>query len=239
MTFEAHRAVIDELLATWDSDKDFEVRIKHAPRGRAAVAFTANAYRYANVVRMLWDQEIYAETVPLARTCFESAVLAAWVQQSDATVVDALLHETFRNGYNLMKQLKEANVPVPAEVEARVTALRSAIAKPAPDISVQKMEDMCRSFRGGSQLYLIFRVLSGETHALDALRRYLVEDDGELVPIKNAGDQPGGAVQTSYLVASSLVWAGRASDELEMHHPHKKVLRKAARSLRCYPILHR
>lgn len=239
MTFEANRAVIDELLAMWDSDGDFEVRIKHAPRGRAAFAFTANAYRYAKVIRRLWDEEIYAETVPLARTCFESAVLAAWVQQSDATVVDALLHETFRNGYNLMNQLKQAGVPVPAEIEARATALRSAIAKPAPDISVQKMEEMCQSFRAGSQLYSIFRILSGETHALDALRRYLVEENGELIPIKTAGDKPNGAEQTSYLVASSLVWAGRAADELELHHPHKKVLRRAARSLRCYPILHR
>ncbi|GAA3227798.1 DUF5677 domain-containing protein [Dactylosporangium siamense] len=155
----------------WDSDQGFEVRIKQAPTGRAAVAFAANAYRYARVACTLWDQGIYAETVPLARTCFESAVLAAWVQQSDTAVVNALLHETFRNDYNLMQQLKKAAVPIPTEIEARVTELRKSVVKPAPDISVQKMEDMCQSFHGNSQLYLIFRVLSGGSHALDALRR--------------------------------------------------------------------
>jgi hypothetical protein len=234
--YELYRDSIDEIRHVWDQHATFSVDVAQAPRVRATIALAANAFGHSRAATTLWDQEIFAESGPSLRACFESAVYAAWVQQSDLSAGKALTHVTGEHGVKLLDQMKAAAVDVPAGLESATKILLNDPPVGQVAEKVRNFKAMCYNFNGGEKLYLMYKSYSGESHALDALRRYLVVDNGELFPIKVAVDSTNKEAAAAF-GASCLLWAASASDEVDSTHPNRGELTRIGAQIGCSPLL--
>lgn len=236
MTFDDILVVVRELCAMWGRIDQREVKRSDAPRARAAMAFAANAIDHATGAITLWNKNIYHASIPLVRICFESALFAAWAEQESNQVVDVLIAENARQGKNLAAQLQKAGMPLSPELQ---TGIETLAASPTVDVpgSARKIEELCKYFNNSDILYLAYRILSGESHAPSALRRFLNEGDEDngiaMGPDLNSTAQE----LMAHLVASSLLWAVRACDELDVGRPFSRDLDRLATVLHVEPQL--
>lgn len=245
LPIETYRGVISDLLAAWDSLERHETRTAKVPTASIVFALTAQAHSMAKAAVYLWDGGYLVESMPVVRTCFESAIYAVWVQQHGQAGVEAYLHERARVSEALVEQCDKAGVPVPDEIREAVSTAPQRDLRPKPErrekqlkAQARKIDQACGSLRGGTGIYLLYRQLSDETHASIGLIRHFVRSPGdEIRAIKQPDSGVGAQLLAASLAAVSLVWAGRALSELGMHKPNKPILRAAARKLGVPPVL--
>ena len=237
LSIEIYREVIGDLRRLWDDFKGAETRARDAPKARFVFAFTANSYNAARAAVALWDLGYWHDSLPNVRACFESAMFAAWIQQTGDASIVATDHEQTRQAENLMRAVENAGIEVPAELRSAIVGQMRP--KPPSAHEARSFEVLCDRLVGGKDLYLFYRQLSGESHASGALGRYLVPaQGGGLIQVKNPDEASAGRkAMIGCVVAYSLTWAGRALSEVLIDRPHKQPLRKVAHRLGIPPIL--
>ena len=238
LAIEVYREVVDELLAAWDRFDGFDTRTKDLPTARVTFALVANAYRAGRAATTLWESGLWAESMPNVRACFESAVSAAWTQQTGKAGVDATMYERSRQAVNLMATAESAEVGVPQELRDQINDGARRTPAPTKAAQARAFPAMCKDLQGGDSLYLMYRHTSDAAHAPSALVRHLVAGPGDsLVPVKQPAASEGTQAVAGLTVAYALIWAGRAFVEVGLHKPGKQLFRKAAIRLGIPPIL--
>lgn len=238
LPIEVYRETVDELLAAWDRFDGFDTRATDLPTARVTFALVANAYRAGRAAKMLWESDLWAESMPNVRACFESAVSAAWTQQTGKAGVDATLYERSRQAVNLMATAESAGIGVPQDLREQIHDAARRAQAPAKAAQARTFPAMCKDLQEGDGLYLMYRHSSDAAHAPSALVRHLVAGPrDELVAVKQPAAPEGTQSVAALTVAYALVWAGRAFVEVGLHKPGKQPLRKAAMRLGITPIL--
>jgi hypothetical protein len=235
-SFEGYRQIIDRLTKIVYDDKSLTVsRASDVPRARATVACMANAFKYAISARKLWDDGTYAHSAPLVRGCYESTIIACWVQQADESVTNALLDAlVYQRNVQKLKQLrriKATGFPILPEGEAKLQAATAV--KPDKKLlaPASNMEALCALFDKGDELYSIFKILSGMSHWDEGLERHLEVEDGEVYAVMHPADDEDKLV-LSYSVALSLSLAARAANDAT-NGPWTDELRQLAAEIPC------
>ncbi|WP_430789063.1 DUF5677 domain-containing protein [Actinoplanes sp. G11-F43] len=235
---EVYRETVDELLSAWDRFEGFDTRTKDLPIARVVFALTANAHSSARAAVTLWDADLWVESMPIVRSCFESAVMAAWTQQTGKSGVEATLFERTRQSVNMMRTADQALVAVPQDLRDHITARHDSAPRPSRAAQARNFERMCADLEAGNSLYLMYRHASDVAHASSALTRHLVPGQRDsLIQVKEPAPSSGTQAVAGLTVAYALVWAGRAFMEVGLSKPGKQALRKIAMRLGISPIL--
>ncbi|WP_369077316.1 DUF5677 domain-containing protein [Paractinoplanes hotanensis] len=192
LPIEVYREVIDELMAAWDRFDGFDTRTKDLPTARVTFALVANAYRAGRAASTLWESDLWAESMPNVRACFESAVSAAWTQQTGKSGVDATMYERSRQAVNLMTTAELAEVGVPEELRDQINDEAKRTPAPARAAQARAFPAMCKDLQAGNSLYLMYRHTSDAAHAPSAVIRHLVAGPGDrLVQVKQPAASEG------------------------------------------------
>jgi hypothetical protein len=130
-----------------------------------------------------------------------------------------------------MNTVEAAGIRIPPDLREAITGRRDSVA-PTRASEARNFQRMCSQLEGGSDLYLFYRQLSGESHALSALSRFLVPTKGGgLAQVRNPTAVDGTKFQLACITAYSLTWGLRAYVEVLLHKPNKQAIRNAAQRL--------
>jgi hypothetical protein len=201
--------LIHNLLDAWEKPYDYETA--KLATTQFVFALAANAYRAGRAALLLWEHNWWTESVPLVRACLESAIYAAWTQQTGSKAVEAAANERARQNRALLRSAIDVHIAIPQEVRDDIErqANRSG-RKLGRAEQAKSMEKMCQAMSGGKGLYLMYRHLSGAAHASGSLIRHLGSGpDGEVEPMITPLPSELLRSVSSSAVAYSLVWAGR------------------------------
>lgn len=229
--------VIRNLLDAWEKPYGYETGKPAATQFVFALA--ANAYRMGRAAVLLWDQSMWSESLPLVRPCLESAIYAAWTQQTGSKGVAAAAYERARQSRALLRSATDAQLAIPQELRDDIERQANrAGRRSGRDEQAKSMEKMCQAMSGGKSLYLMYRHLSGGAHASGSLVRHLGSGpnggvEPSITPLPSRMLRPVSASAVAY----SLVWAGRAFCETTRYKVGKPALRVAARELGIAPVL--
>ena len=206
---------------------------KDVSRVSAVIGLARHAHDTAGAAALLLEDGHTNSAVPLVRLTYEDALTAVWLVQShDHHGITAFMHEYARG-----RRALRADASLAASAVFREGADQVTDADPSPYEdkldSFQQFRQLCLDLNpGGVDAYLLYRVLSGYSHAsVNVADLYLEEAEGG-VPGKR--DEPKEALSPAllyYLLACSLVWVGRAFTYLSHDRAHRSLLRRSARRL--------
>lgn len=231
---EALLLEVRALIAAFRQHTSRDVRPRDENRARVVVSYVTQAYWSAETYLSLVDGDHIEDTLTIARRVMEHALTAAWLG-SNARAMEALEVESNRVERNLAESARSAAQQLPDfDVSGLVERLERAESRSRTPESEQlrRLEQICTNYFDAPILYYFYRALSGFAHpsprATDPLfgrgRRWVKERElwREL---------------SALVVASSLLWASRAEDELTHGKPQKKRLKAVARRIGCTPVL--
>lgn len=164
-------------------------------RGMSIYANVDHAVRLSRAVLALADRGLYLELVPLVRMTLECAVTAAWYAVTPHSG-DSALQEATRQKRALVKAVSlasadsydEALVQLDAELD-ELDAFKSQEAR--------QFEQRCLSLEGGAWLYVIYRGLSGFSHAgALLLDHYLQPSPGTTLGFEYVSESDTGRAQS-------------------------------------------
>lgn len=165
-TIEESRDRIDRLLADgWMKGEPtvFPLLDGTPLRGMSIYANVDHATRLTKAVLALADRELYLELVPLIRMTLECAVTAAWYSVTPHSG-DAALQEGTRQRRALINAVELATQDSFEDSLRRLDADLSEL-DAFKSSEARQFEQRCRSLQGGDWLYVIYRELSGFSHA--------------------------------------------------------------------------
>lgn len=239
-----HRAWCAKILNDWDDYQSgaetFKMRRRNRQTSEAQFALVyglvCQAHESARGYLSLLDTVPSMAATPMVRACFEQSLTAHWIAQVD-DAYQAVGQEYVRQRRNLAKGLRESAVGafkvtagnVEAAVQVDLRQLETLSTSPA-----RYFDKMCADLvPGGKEAYSYYRVMSMESHA-----SVLVADqwlhaphgrDGRLQ--LNPKPQPRSEEPWLYLLAASLIWAGRALDFFDETRSRRDYLRSMAREV--------
>lgn len=246
---EDPRIVFDELLNGWAGHSSVESF--YQPAARRGKKFEANdiaritvviglvnhVYDTARAIALLVDSEQTNAAVPLVRSVYESALTAVWVVQSrDHDGITAFIHEYTRGRKALQDDALKSATRAFRETAGNIPNADPSLYEGSAD-SARQFRQICLDLNpGGVDAYILYRVLSGYSHAtMNVVDLYFDErDDGTVVKLLEASEalEPAPLIM---LTACSLAWAGRAFSYLSNDAAHRSVVRKAALKLGINP----
>lgn len=195
-----------------------------------AHGLAAHVHYLAEPALNLLDKGLVLAALPLVRGCFEAAITAQWVVQTDDGV-QAFINEDVRQRRNHVKVLERAVSQVFRDAAPAIKG--QLINDLDTQATARAFENLCNDLGlVGADGYATFRVLSQFSHAsVVVVDCYLEPNDSALgLALRVDPNEPNAACWTSILVAS-LVWAGRAVDYMDKEHVRRSELRDAARQL--------
>ncbi|MCL3838016.1 DUF5677 domain-containing protein [Aeromicrobium duanguangcaii] len=175
----AHEVTVGLLESWFNLQPPFAVGTKKRPVDPMEIALvlplSAHTHRLIAAAVQLVDDEKAFETMPLVRSAFETAVQAMWISQT-SDGASALSNEYSRTRLALKQSIEKSSLATFGGIQlAEFERMDTASAEQA-----KKFWLMCDDFKGGSDLYLTYRILSGYCHAgIDIADRYLQEDESE------------------------------------------------------------
>ncbi|MFJ7289770.1 DUF5677 domain-containing protein [Curtobacterium sp. NPDC098951] len=233
-----YRAIIRRLLAIWDTetnrttvelrtDIDFQVTV--LVRG-----LTAHAADCARGVLTLYDASQPVAAVPVIRSLMEDAVTAGWV----LVVPDgwkAVVSEGSRTRAAVLRDAMAANASwADAASEARRQEYAEQVkALGAAPPSYKVFEQRLRALEGTDDMYMVYRYLSGLSHASsETVDLYTAPDPGSPLQVRYRR-QASHSMAANLLVsaASSLLHALIAWDMTQVGRPHQAELDAIASEL--------
>ncbi len=228
-------AVARGLLAGWDSRADVPLvgtRKRRFNQQQLALAhgLCAHAHYLADPALDLLDSGRVLAALPLVRACFESAITAQWVTQT-TDGAPAFVNEDVRQRRAQVQTLEKAVSEVFREAAPEIAA--NLIDPLHTNATARGFHNLCNDLvPGGADAYSIYRVLSQYSHAsVLVIDDYLqATDTGPGLALHTHPVEPNAATWTNVL-ASALVWAGRAIDYLDKDHVRRSELRAAAAAL--------
>lgn len=246
----SYRAWSQQLLEHWDAHQSSQDKffIKRGNRTAYEQQFTlvyglvCQAHESARGYLAALDVVPAMAATPMLRACYEQSITAHWVAQVD----DAYLgvgKEYVRLRSNLAAGLRESAVQYfrdnahVVEVASRVDLeeLETHSALPA-----RRFDLLCEDLApGGKEAYLYYRVMSMESHASPMVVDQWVDvaDGPEQKLLLNPVPRDRPEESWLYLLAASLIWAGRALDFFDGHRTRRNYLRSMAREVGVVPQL--
>lgn len=231
-------AIIHELLAGWDeltAAPDLTLkprRRKTRPQAAAVLALTAHVHESVRALLPHLPQSVTAVNAPIARSALESTLTVMWIDRKPDAAA-AFTNENARQRRAVATRFREAGDDA--------QAARVAHAGDPEWPTTQTSTSEARNFQqltkalGADDLYLVYRILCGLTHASPALAdEYLGPSDGP-VPF-HFSPRPrtiGRAMSESltWLLAACLLWSARRVDYLDGANSRRNVLRAYGREL--------
>lgn len=225
------RRTIEHLCDLWDKALEDELEFRGELDAARAVAIHTHAHHAAKLGRAILTLDETgsgAELVPLVRFLLECGVTAAWL-----LVTDGSGQTLIRDG---AEQRRKALAKLSALGENVSPGYEQALNTLADLESASKsyqVEQRCNTLRGGEQLYVLFRVLSAESHAgLGIADLYSISQADS--PIGIAFHQkPAFTTRVSALgITACMLLVSINADELARSRPHRTTqIRKAAKRL--------
>lgn len=172
---------------------------------------TSHTHELAKAYLRLADTHPEA-AIPLVRAMFECAVDAQWVYHQSQGA-EAMAEEHGRQQGALAKQMLKIGGDWSGR-GATLQALNEALPRFTPAASARSFESICNFFDCGPELYLIYRLLCGHTHAgVRVADPYLhLDPDGTLSLLRFA-QRDGSDSTWSWVAGKSLIWAGAALND--------------------------
>lgn len=143
-------------------------------RGMSIYAHVDHAVRLSRAVSAMSGLQMYVELVPLIRLTLECAVTAAWYSVT-AHAGDSALLEASRLRRALLQAISDATQsPVDKELESINRDIAELDEFKSREAS--KFESRCLALAGGRWLYVIYRELSGFSHAGALLLDHYIQE---------------------------------------------------------------
>jgi hypothetical protein len=204
---------------------------KHPMQAAVTHGLCAHVHYLAPSALDLLDSGRVLAALPLVRAGFEAAIDAQWVAQTKDGWA-AFLNEDLRQRQNLVKSLEQAASHVFREAAPSV-ARYSHLEKLETTASVRHFQHVCDDLvPAGGDAYITYRSMSHLTHASGlVVDLYLESDDGPAGLARRMTPKEPSALSWTFIVAASLVWAGRAVDFLDKKRLRRSELRSAARAI--------
>lgn len=224
---------IDRLLEHWQVRETAQEALRGRPGVTEAYALTiwglaAHAHAQVRIVSELGVTGIVL--APLVRTPFECALTAQWIIKRGPKALPAFLNEGARQRLNLGKSMHDAGW---AGMTPEIIDDLAAERLPLEDLDAQarQFHAIVQDFRIGQVLYVIYRVLSGFSHASTTLvDTYVREDVGAPAGISLRREaEPHGVGSWEYVLVWILVWSGRALDWVTHGSPSRHFYGEMAR----------
>lgn len=196
----------------------------------------AHAHYIGEVALDLLDDGLTLAAFPLVRSCFEAAVRAQWVAQTQDGYL-ALQNEAIRQRTAFVRTLERAASDIFRNAAPNLAPTLASVGE--ADASARSFSDICDDLNpGGADAYTFYRRMSTMTHpSVEVALHYLRPVDAAPgVTLSMEPDEPEAGTWT-YLVAASLVWAGRAVDFMDKHNKRRSELRSVAAELGIAPEL--
>ena len=183
-------------------------------------------------VLALTFQNMFLQSVPLMRLTMECAVTAAWLSVTP-NAGNAARHEDARNRLATIRSIFEDPERIDDELLADATSAVSELSEHKAD-AARNFEKRCKSIAGGEKIYVLYRTLSGHSHAgigLADLYLAKVEDTAENPYGVSLLDKPNYPLANADLVqqVGMLALALTAWDNIQPTHPSRVVLEAIAK----------
>ncbi|MEU7481407.1 DUF5677 domain-containing protein [Lentzea sp. NPDC042327] len=237
----ALRATLEELLTIWE---DRPSALASVGRGRkvtparlaVVLSLAAHTHRLTRAALLLSDAGADLEAVPLVRGALEHGLTTQWISQYEDAAVAGFANEHERQRRNFARTLLESGLRNAEEVAA-VLDKPPAFEHSSADGAARSFQQLCGDFAPlGPQLYALYRVLSGLTHAGPAIVDSYLRP-GEHVVVSVEPNKPLNDNSRMWILGVSCMWASRAADMLDRDRPHRERLRAIARQLGTAPVL--
>ncbi len=228
------RALIESLCDLWDSTvrADFEARAELDHPRTVAIHTTAHhATRMARAILLVDEGTSGIEIVPLARSILESAITAGWLLLTPDSG-DLLVREGARTRKAALEDLIERgdNESTPGYEQAIRTLDEYETRGLTGGSHVQARS---KSFRGGAQLYSIYRAFSGRSHAgLGVMDFYVADHPASDIGMAFNPDAIDDSKNATLAVSAISLVLAMYADELARRRPHRTTqLTRAAKKL--------
>lgn len=180
----------------------------------------------------LTSQNMFLQSVPIMRLTLECAVTAAWISVTP-NASNAARYEDARNRLATMKSIFEDPEMKDDGLLAEATSALSELSEHKID-AARKFEKRCKSIAGGEKIYVLYRTLSGHSHAGIGLT------DLYLGKVEKTAENPYGVSlleKTNYPLANAvlaqqvgmLALALTAWDNIQSTNPSRVALDAIAR----------
>jgi len=219
--------VIEELIEHHREQQSFEVAEADRIPALVAYALSSVAVHTAAAALYLHRGGFDAESMPLARLTFETGVTAQYVWHFRETGTVPAVGELGRLHLGkLVNELKGAAWDVPTDAAAQVEA-DAAEAEGELSNAAQRLrnfETVCKSFTDGPSLYVVYRVMSGESHTAGGglLTRFLGDDAAGGLTTKDPRKDDWTEAATSVALGLMLAWS--SFDAWQKDTPHAQRL---------------
>lgn|GEM_PF-486696 len=246
----SYREWSEQLLTHWDDHQSSQERFwirrgnRKGTRQQFALVYGLVCQAHESARGYLAALKVVPVTAatPMLRACYEQSITAHWVAQVD----DAYLgvgKEYMRLRSNLATNLRESAVQHFRDSAAVLEAANWGDLEELETYSVspaRRFDLLCEDLSpGGKEAYLYYRVMSMESHASPTVVDEWLELTGGteqkllLNPVSGARSEESWL----YLLAASLIWAGRALDFFDGHRTRRDYLRSMAREVGVVPQL--
>lgn len=223
--------VITALCDMWDAtvhDADATYRAElDAPRAVGIRTHAHHAVRAARALLQLDTMTQGIELIPLVRLIFECGITAAWL-----LVMDGSGQALIRDGAaQRRKALESAAMPSSDDQSSLEQARR--VLDELEGASSFAFEQRCLGLDGGAHLYLMFRILSAESHAGLAIADfYSLADDSSTIGVSFNPDAASNVRPATIGVAACMLLLALNAEELARARPHRTTqIAKAAKRL--------
>ncbi|MFD9703868.1 DUF5677 domain-containing protein [Lentzea sp. NPDC059081] len=227
-------STLDELLMIWDDRPEKTAvsrgRQMELPRLAVVLGLASHTHRLARAAVHLHKAGMDLEAMPLVRGTLEHGLTAQWMLHNDAEALAGFVNAQQRR----RRAMGEAMLGVGwGEVDEVTEIIEKSVVVPSTgDAPAKNFEQLCEDFAPlGSSLYLVYRSLSGYTHAgHHIVDSYLIP--GDTISIRIDPEKPLPVAAWLWTLCAGCMWASRAADMLDRDRPHRQALRRIARVLR-------
>jgi hypothetical protein len=158
-------ATIQGLLATWESAEQ-SVRLDRDQIGRLAssVSLGMHAHRVAAAVMACYRAGLWVEAIPLARSCYETALRCQWLRAiEDADL--SLFAEHDRQAIDLLRSMVDGRWITDSEDISEIARREAERATRSDASGSPSVFQMCMDLReAGHSAYALYRALSSYSH---------------------------------------------------------------------------
>lgn len=160
---ERTAAAVRELVATWFDDQVApEVRGSgDRSIGLIVYGLVSQVHHLGRCCLSLHDAGLGTTNALLVRQALECSLTASWLELGGAAAMSAMGHEFYRQEGTLARELRESGVVGDDVVDAKADAEPIGV----PGAASRNFQTLCNELEGGAGLYLLYRALSGLSHA--------------------------------------------------------------------------
>lgn len=227
------RDAISRLCELWERSDDGTIEYRAEVDAQRAVAITTQAHhavRMARSILLVDDAARGIEIVPSVRLVLECGVTAAWLLLTPGSG-----HTLIRDGAEQRRKALEHLARLGEETgpgyEQALAALANLEDAEGPRSFI--FEQRCNALKGGSSIYVLYRVLSSESHAGMGIADYYSKaDDDSRIGLSFDRDAENSARVSLLGVTASMLLLAINADEIARLRPHRTTqIRRAAKRL--------